>query len=158
MFCFQGGWLGLALSSPCSCKSECVKCMCIPQGYEPTILYPKRPNKPLFNNLTIQCEKMGISFLSEMPEVLLHQDIQTHMNWLAGPLGMFVIHEWFSLFTTIPFFRSIIGWLFSVSVPSTSLLKSMPIVVGLIWTDLTEQFCSRVIIGSAWLYPSHPLG
>ncbi|KAL2080147.1 hypothetical protein ACEWY4_023940 [Coilia grayii] len=37
-------------------------------GYEPSILYPKRPNKPLFNNLTIQCEKMGISFLSDMPE------------------------------------------------------------------------------------------
>ncbi|XP_076157099.1 NAD(P)H-hydrate epimerase isoform X1 [Alosa pseudoharengus] len=37
-------------------------------GYEPTILYPKRPNKPLFNSLTIQCEKMGISFLTEMPE------------------------------------------------------------------------------------------
>ncbi|XP_028818055.1 NAD(P)H-hydrate epimerase [Denticeps clupeoides] len=37
-------------------------------GYEPTVLYPKRPNKPLFNNLTIQCEKMAISFLTEMPE------------------------------------------------------------------------------------------
>ncbi|XP_015239918.1 PREDICTED: NAD(P)H-hydrate epimerase [Cyprinodon variegatus] len=37
-------------------------------GYEPTILYPKRPNKPLFQGLTTQCEKMEIPFLTEMPE------------------------------------------------------------------------------------------
>ncbi|XP_030645732.1 NAD(P)H-hydrate epimerase [Chanos chanos] len=37
-------------------------------GYEPTVLYPKRPNKPLFQSLTTQCEKMAISFLEEMPE------------------------------------------------------------------------------------------
>uniref|UniRef100_A0A1A7WSM3 NAD(P)H-hydrate epimerase n=1 Tax=Iconisemion striatum TaxID=60296 RepID=A0A1A7WSM3_9TELE len=37
-------------------------------GYEPTILYPKRPNKPLFQGLTTQCEKMEIPFLMEMPE------------------------------------------------------------------------------------------
>ncbi|KAA0710090.1 NAD(P)H-hydrate epimerase [Triplophysa tibetana] len=37
-------------------------------GYEPSVLYPKRPNKPLFQNLTTQCEKMDISFLTEMPE------------------------------------------------------------------------------------------
>ncbi|KAJ8372120.1 hypothetical protein AAFF_G00294350 [Aldrovandia affinis] len=37
-------------------------------GYEPSIVYPKRPNKPLFQNLTAQCEKMDIPFLPEMPE------------------------------------------------------------------------------------------
>ncbi|KAJ0003511.1 hypothetical protein NQD34_008609 [Periophthalmus magnuspinnatus] len=37
-------------------------------GYEPTVLYPKRPNKPLFQGLTTQCEKMEIPFLTEMPE------------------------------------------------------------------------------------------
>ncbi|KAI3358128.1 hypothetical protein L3Q82_003128 [Scortum barcoo] len=37
-------------------------------GYEPTILYPKRPNKPLFQGLTTQCQKMEIQFLTEMPE------------------------------------------------------------------------------------------
>ncbi|RXN15432.1 NAD(P)H-hydrate epimerase [Labeo rohita] len=37
-------------------------------GYEPSVLYPKRPNKQLFQNLTTQCEKMDISFLTEMPE------------------------------------------------------------------------------------------
>ncbi|XP_066577286.1 NAD(P)H-hydrate epimerase isoform X2 [Amia ocellicauda] len=36
-------------------------------GYEPTIVYPKRPSKPLFENLTVQCEKMDILFLPEMP-------------------------------------------------------------------------------------------
>ncbi|XP_061110197.1 NAD(P)H-hydrate epimerase [Conger conger] len=36
-------------------------------GYEPSVLYPKRPNKPLFHSLTTQCEKMDIPFLSEMP-------------------------------------------------------------------------------------------
>uniref|UniRef100_A0A3P9L0G6 NAD(P)H-hydrate epimerase n=1 Tax=Oryzias latipes TaxID=8090 RepID=A0A3P9L0G6_ORYLA len=38
-------------------------------GYEPTILYPKRPNKPLFQGLTTQCQKMEIPFLTDMPEV-----------------------------------------------------------------------------------------
>ncbi|TNN53209.1 NAD(P)H-hydrate epimerase [Liparis tanakae] len=37
-------------------------------GYEPTILYPKRPDKPLFQGLTTQCQKMEIPFLTEMPE------------------------------------------------------------------------------------------
>ncbi|KAM4725281.1 NAD(P)H-hydrate epimerase [Anableps anableps] len=37
-------------------------------GYEPTILYPKRPSKLLFQGLTTQCEKMEIPFLTEMPE------------------------------------------------------------------------------------------
>ncbi|XP_054620704.1 NAD(P)H-hydrate epimerase [Dunckerocampus dactyliophorus] len=37
-------------------------------GYEPSILYPKQPNKPLFHGLTTQCQKMEIPFLTEMPE------------------------------------------------------------------------------------------
>uniref|UniRef100_A0A8I5T145 NAD(P)H-hydrate epimerase n=1 Tax=Pongo abelii TaxID=9601 RepID=A0A8I5T145_PONAB len=36
-------------------------------GYEPTIYYPKRPNKPLFTALVTQCQKMDIPFLGEMP-------------------------------------------------------------------------------------------
>ncbi|XP_064416609.1 NAD(P)H-hydrate epimerase [Latimeria chalumnae] len=36
-------------------------------GYQPTIYYPKRPNKPLFKALTTQCEKMEIPFLEEFP-------------------------------------------------------------------------------------------
>nr|XP_056709084.1 NAD(P)H-hydrate epimerase [Euleptes europaea] len=34
-------------------------------GYEPTVYYPKRPKKPLFEGLTTQCQKMEIPFLSE---------------------------------------------------------------------------------------------
>ncbi|NXJ41436.1 NNRE epimerase, partial [Ciconia maguari] len=37
------------------------------QGYEPTVYYPKRPNKPLFEGLTTQCQKMDIPFLPEFP-------------------------------------------------------------------------------------------
>lgn len=44
-------------------------CRVAPQGYEPTVLYPKRPSKPLFQGLTTQCEKMEIPFLTDMPEV-----------------------------------------------------------------------------------------
>uniref|UniRef100_A0A667J002 NAD(P)H-hydrate epimerase n=1 Tax=Lynx canadensis TaxID=61383 RepID=A0A667J002_LYNCA len=36
-------------------------------GYQPTIYYPKRPNKPLFGALVTQCQKMDIPFLGEMP-------------------------------------------------------------------------------------------
>ncbi|XP_006861660.1 PREDICTED: NAD(P)H-hydrate epimerase [Chrysochloris asiatica] len=36
-------------------------------GYQPTIYYPKRPNKPLFTALVTQCQKMDIPFLGEMP-------------------------------------------------------------------------------------------
>nr|XP_005331452.2 NAD(P)H-hydrate epimerase isoform X2 [Ictidomys tridecemlineatus] len=36
-------------------------------GYQPTIYYPKRPNKPLFSALVTQCQKMDIPFLGEMP-------------------------------------------------------------------------------------------
>ncbi|XP_049974643.1 NAD(P)H-hydrate epimerase isoform X3 [Alexandromys fortis] len=39
----------------------------IAKGYQPTIYYPKRPNKPLFTGLVTQCQKMDIPFLSEMP-------------------------------------------------------------------------------------------
>ncbi|XP_034793530.1 NAD(P)H-hydrate epimerase isoform X3 [Pan paniscus] len=39
----------------------------IAKGYEPTIYYPKRPNKPLFTALVTQCQKMDIPFLGEMP-------------------------------------------------------------------------------------------
>uniref|UniRef100_A0A8D0EUM9 NAD(P)H-hydrate epimerase n=1 Tax=Strix occidentalis caurina TaxID=311401 RepID=A0A8D0EUM9_STROC len=39
-------------------------------GYEPTVYYPKRPNKPLFEGLTTQCQKMDIPFLPEFPAEL----------------------------------------------------------------------------------------
>ncbi|NXR86894.1 NNRE epimerase, partial [Hypocryptadius cinnamomeus] len=36
-------------------------------GYQPTVYYPKRPSKPLFEGLTTQCNKMDIPFLPEFP-------------------------------------------------------------------------------------------
>ncbi|XP_050786492.1 NAD(P)H-hydrate epimerase [Gopherus flavomarginatus] len=36
-------------------------------GYEPSVHYPKRPGKALFEGLTTQCQKMDIPFLSEFP-------------------------------------------------------------------------------------------
>ncbi|EDO46631.1 predicted protein [Nematostella vectensis] len=36
-------------------------------GYQPEIYYPKRPNRTLMNNLVTQCEKMEISFLTDLP-------------------------------------------------------------------------------------------
>ncbi|XP_038238393.1 NAD(P)H-hydrate epimerase isoform X1 [Dermochelys coriacea] len=36
-------------------------------GYEPTVYYPKRPSKALFEGLTTQCQKMDIPLLSEFP-------------------------------------------------------------------------------------------
>ncbi|XP_007897017.1 yjeF N-terminal domain-containing 3 [Callorhinchus milii] len=43
--------------------------------YEPTIFYPKRSCNPLYLDITIQCEKMDIPFLSYLPtEVQLIND------------------------------------------------------------------------------------
>ncbi|XP_072214629.1 LOW QUALITY PROTEIN: NAD(P)H-hydrate epimerase [Excalfactoria chinensis] len=36
-------------------------------GFQPSIHYPKRPNKALFEGLSSQCHKMDIPFLSEFP-------------------------------------------------------------------------------------------
>nr|XP_022307836.1 NAD(P)H-hydrate epimerase-like [Crassostrea virginica] len=36
-------------------------------GYNPSLFYPKKPNKPLFDNLTMQCLGMELPFLSEFP-------------------------------------------------------------------------------------------
>ncbi|XP_029647465.1 NAD(P)H-hydrate epimerase-like [Octopus sinensis] len=36
-------------------------------GSEPTIFYPKCPDKPLFKNLRLQCEKMNLQFLDSFP-------------------------------------------------------------------------------------------
>uniref|UniRef100_UPI00358F2CBA NAD(P)H-hydrate epimerase-like isoform X1 n=2 Tax=Myxine glutinosa TaxID=7769 RepID=UPI00358F2CBA len=37
-------------------------------GYEPTVFYPKRPNKALFQGLVTQCHTMEISFLDALPQ------------------------------------------------------------------------------------------
>lgn len=37
-------------------------------GYQPSLFYPKQPNKPLFNNLHTQCDKMSLPFLPALPD------------------------------------------------------------------------------------------
>lgn len=39
-------------------------------GYQPTVLYPKRTHKPLYENLVVQCEKSSINFIDSMPDHL----------------------------------------------------------------------------------------
>ncbi|KTF95217.1 hypothetical protein cypCar_00011541 [Cyprinus carpio] len=59
-------------------------------GYEPSVLYPKRPNKQLFLNLTTQCEKMDISFLTEMPEGAVREpfgDILSQLKKITVPIA-----------------------------------------------------------------------
>uniref|UniRef100_A0A8C8ZFU4 NAD(P)H-hydrate epimerase n=1 Tax=Prolemur simus TaxID=1328070 RepID=A0A8C8ZFU4_PROSS len=54
-------------------------------GYQPTIYYPKRPNKPLFTALVTQCQKMDIPFLGEMPpEVAGGRSIPQHPECPEG--------------------------------------------------------------------------
>lgn len=38
-------------------------------GYDPVIYYPKRTNKPLYQNLAHQCEAMGIGCIDHVPTV-----------------------------------------------------------------------------------------
>lgn len=56
------------LLSSCSDYLQCVtrtffSIFSLFQGYSPEIFYPKRPDKPLFKNLTKQCERMEIPFV-----------------------------------------------------------------------------------------------
>ncbi|XP_064596059.1 NAD(P)H-hydrate epimerase-like isoform X2 [Liolophura sinensis] len=36
-------------------------------GYKPTVFYPKKPSKKLYENLNLQCERMDMPFLSFFP-------------------------------------------------------------------------------------------
>jgi len=40
---------------------------CRLKGYNPSIFYPKRTDKPLYHALTTQCVKMGLSFVDSVP-------------------------------------------------------------------------------------------
>lgn len=37
-------------------------------GFDPVVFYPKRTDKPLYKNLTTQCERMDIPFLGDLPD------------------------------------------------------------------------------------------
>lgn len=55
-------------------------------GYRPTLFYPKQTNKPLFKNLTTQCEKLDIPFLSFLPSdpTLLNDSYNLVVDALFG--------------------------------------------------------------------------
>lgn len=48
----------------------CARHLSLLDGFDdPHIYYPKRPSKTLFQGLVSQCEKMGLSFIHELPDV-----------------------------------------------------------------------------------------
>lgn len=53
-------------------------------GYNPTIYYPKRPNKPLFNGLFKQCEGLEMPFLSTFPSG--SQSVTDSYNFIVDAL------------------------------------------------------------------------
>ncbi|KFO55362.1 NAD(P)H-hydrate epimerase, partial [Corvus brachyrhynchos] len=50
-------------------------------GYQPTVYYPKRPSKPLFEGLTTQCKKMDIPFLPEFPSEVSSPQLGSACPW-----------------------------------------------------------------------------
>ncbi|NXG70952.1 NNRE epimerase, partial [Baryphthengus martii] len=108
-------------------------------GYEPTVYYPKRPNKPLFEGLTTQCQKMDIPFLPEFPA-----EVRSSPGWgprsrargrfsaAAFPVQAALIDELYGLVVDAIFgfsfkgavrepFGSILGTLERVTVPIASI-------------------------------------
>ena len=47
-------------------RIKVVSFFCV-KGYNPSIFYPKRTDKPLYHALTTQCVKMGLSFVESVP-------------------------------------------------------------------------------------------
>lgn len=48
----------------------CARHLSLLAGFDdPHIFYPKRPQKPLFEGLVRQCQKMELAFLEELPDV-----------------------------------------------------------------------------------------
>jgi hypothetical protein len=66
------------------------------QGYNPTIYYPKRPNKPLFNGLFKQCEGLEMPFLSTFPSG--SQSVTDSYNFIVDALFGFSFKGVWNLF------------------------------------------------------------
>jgi len=48
------------------------------KGYNPSIFYPKRTDKPLYHALTTQCLKMGLALVDSLPtsdDILRNYDV-----------------------------------------------------------------------------------
>lgn len=53
-------------------------------GYSPTVVYPKRPNKPLFVNLAAQMEMNGIPVLDSLPPGELKENTDVLLDAVFG--------------------------------------------------------------------------
>lgn len=52
--------------------------------FKPSIYYPKRTDKPLFNNLVTQCTLMDIPFLGACPDILTASKYRLIVDGLFG--------------------------------------------------------------------------
>lgn len=81
-------------------------------GYSPEVFYPKRPNKDLFNTLTIQCQRHAIPFLEEMPD---NTHVNEHYNILVDAIFGFSFRG-----DIRPPFLELIDALKTISIPIVS--------------------------------------
>lgn len=86
-------------------------------GFNPSIFYPKRPNKDLFHNLTHQCEMMDIPFLGSLPSEV---DINENFDIVVDAVFGFSFHppvrpEFQELLNTL---RKVSTVLCSIDIPS----------------------------------------
>lgn len=59
------GTLSCVFLKLCVEPAHLINTVCWMQGYNPTIFYPKRTDKPLYHSLTTQCIKMGIPLVND---------------------------------------------------------------------------------------------
>ncbi|NWH35257.1 NNRE epimerase, partial [Chloropsis hardwickii] len=97
-------------------------------GYQPTVYYPKRPSKPLFEGLTTQCKKMDIPFLPEFPTEA------AFIDELYGLVVDAIFGFSFKGAVREPF-GSILSTLERVTVP----IASIDIPSGELWLHLLEE-------------------
>lgn len=83
-------------------------------GFQPTVLYPKRTQKPLYENLVVQCEKSSIKFIDSMPD---HQELEKYSMIVDAIFGFS-----FKLGSGVrPPFDDILKQLHSTNVPISSI-------------------------------------
>lgn len=85
-------------------------------GYSPTVVYPKRPNKPLFVNLATQMEMMGIPLLDALPPGDLHDSTDVLLDAVFGFSFSGAVRAPFD--TILPAMRDAPLPLLSVDIPS----------------------------------------
>lgn len=85
-------------------------------GYAPTVVYPKRPNKPLFVNLATQMEMMGIPLLEALPDGDLADSADVLLDAIFGFSFAGAVRAPFD--TVLPALRDAKVPLVSVDIPS----------------------------------------